>query len=381
LKILLVVEAYNSIGGVIEVVDHLATELAAAGHRVAIASTRADGALRPAPPTVECTYLAIRGRKPVTWRHLERLLREPILLRRGELAQLVRRWAPDLVSNHTVDWDSFPTVATACRIAGVPLVHNLYDARDQGRRAAANLRALNQARRFIAISQATRDYFAALLPAAARAEVIIGGVDLELPPAPPYAHPRPYLLCSSRLNLRDKALDTLFAAFTKATADLTLPVDLIVTGDGPDQERVRALAAQSRAAARIHLMGRVPRAQLRSLFAGALFFVMPSRGAEGLGIVFLEAMAAGKAVIGTRTGGVREIVTDGRNGRLVAEDDPEELADAIRQLLATRELRDAMGAAGRREVRQYGWKHLTRRHEQIYAACLRTTGLSLAGPL
>src|SRR5579875_1473439 len=101
LKILLVVEAYNSIGGVIEVVDHLATELAAAGHRVAIASTRAEGELRPAPPAVECTYLAIRGRKPVTWRHLERLLREPLLLRTGELAQLVRRWAPDLVSNHT----------------------------------------------------------------------------------------------------------------------------------------------------------------------------------------------------------------------------------------------------------------------------------------
>ena len=371
MKILLVVEAFNSIGGAIELVDHLSAELARRTHQVAIASTRAAGDYeRPAAAGVECVYLKIRGRKPLSWRHPERLWREPRLLRRGELAAFIARWQPDLVSGHTCHWDTFPTVASACRIAGVPWVHNLYDWRDQGRRGFANLPALKGAAALIAISQATKDAFSSRFAPAAGAAVVIGGVEPAIA-APPYPAPRPYLFCASRMDLRNKALDTLIAAFGRITADRADPLDLLIAGSGPDQEQVAAMVAASPKAARIRMLGRVSREQLLALHAGARLFVMPSRKAEGLGIVFLEAMMAGKAVIGTRTGGVEEIVSDGDNGRLVGEDDPAALAGAIEQLLTDPAGMQAMGERGRERVQQYTWPRLAQRHEEIYQACLR----------
>jgi len=370
LKILLVVEAFNSIGGAIELVDHLSANLAVRGHRVLIASTRAAGDNERVPAAgVECVYLPIRGRKPLSWRHLERLWREPLLPRRSELAALIARWQPDLVSGHTCHWDTFPTLASVCRITRVAWVHSLYDWRDQGRRAFANLPALKRAAGLIAISQASKDAFASRFPPAAAAEVVLGGVDENK--ATPYAASRPYLFCASRLDLRDKALDTLIAAFSRVARQHAEPIDLLIAGSGPDQERVAALAAASPVAQRIRMLGRVSREHLLALHAGARLFVMPSRKAEGLGIVFLEAMMAGKAVIGTRTGGVEEIITDGDNGRLVAEDDANALAAAIAQLLADPAGTRAMGERGRTRASQYTWPRLTQRHEAIYQACLR----------
>jgi len=369
LKIVLVVEAFNSIGGAIELVDHLSAHLAGRGHRVLIASTRAAGDNeRPVPAGVECVYLPIRGRKPLSWRHLERLWREPRLPRRSELAALIARWQPDLVSGHTCHWDTFPTLASICRATRVPWVHNLYDWRDQGRRAFANLPALKSAAGLIAISRASKDAFSSRFAPAAGAEVIIGGVDENT--ATPYPAPRPYLFCAARMDLRNKALDTLIAAFNQVAQGAD-SLDLLIAGSGPDREEVAAMAAASPRAERIRMLGRVSREQLLALHAGARLFVMPSRKAEGLGIVFLEAMMAGKAVIGTRTGGVEEIISDGDNGRLVAEDDPSALAGAIEQLLADAAGTRAMGERGRERARQYTWARLAQRHEEIYQACLR----------
>jgi glycosyltransferase involved in cell wall biosynthesis len=78
-------------------------------------------------------------------------------------------------------------------------------------------------------------------------------------------------------------------------------------------------------------------------------FCLPS-SQEGFGIVFLEAMAAGKPIVGTRAAAVPEVV---RSGILVEPDDPEAMAEAILRYYRDPDLRYRMGEAGRDDVRQF----------------------------
>ena len=80
-------------------------------------------------------------------------------------------------------------------------------------------------------------------------------------------------------------------------------------------------------------------------------FVLPSRS-EGLGLVAVEAMAAGRPVVASCTGGLPEVVVDGETGLLVEPEDPVALARAIRMLLADPDRAARMGAAGRQRVRE-----------------------------
>jgi len=80
-------------------------------------------------------------------------------------------------------------------------------------------------------------------------------------------------------------------------------------------------------------------------------FVMSSRW-EGLGLVFLEAMAAGLPVVATRVSAVPEVVVDGETGLLVPVDDPASLAAALTRLAGDADLRRGLGLAGARRVRE-----------------------------
>lgn len=91
--------------------------------------------------------------------------------------------------------------------------------------------------------------------------------------------------------------------------------------------------------------------------------VNPARS-EGMGRVFIDAMACGKPCIGTRVGGIPNVVADGETGFLVAPEDPDDLAAKLRLLLADEELRKSMGRAGRRRAE-------TVLSEERYARCYR----------
>ena len=78
-------------------------------------------------------------------------------------------------------------------------------------------------------------------------------------------------------------------------------------------------------------------------------FVMASRW-EGLGLVFLEAMATSRPVLSTNVSAIPEVVVDGETGRLVAPDDPSAMAGAMVDLAGDPELRARFGAAGRARV-------------------------------
>jgi len=105
-------------------------------------------------------------------------------------------------------------------------------------------------------------------------------------------------------------------------------------------------ARHPRAAAAVEFRGHVPDAQLERLYAECDLFVAPSLY-ESFGLILLEAMNWAKPVIGCRAGGPLDIVVDGETGRLVPGEDGVALAAAIVELAASRELRAAMGRAGR----------------------------------
>jgi len=107
------------------------------------------------------------------------------------------------------------------------------------------------------------------------------------------------------------------------------------------------------------------------LLTHATVFACPSLY-EPLGIVNLEAMACGTAVVGSRTGGIPEVVADGVTGLLVEPDDPSALASALNALLADPGRAAAMGQAGRdRAVAEFGWDTVAAQTATLYAKVLQ----------
>src|SRR5205823_13333779 len=99
----------------------------------------------------------------------------------------------------------------------------------------------------------------------------------------------------------------------------------------------------------VHFMGGVSEAELRGLYKRCSLFVMPSRK-EGFGIVFLEAMAYGKPVVGGAHGGTPSVVRDGETGLLVESSDVAGIADSIILLLGNEEMRKTFGLAGHKRL-------------------------------
>lgn len=96
---------------------------------------------------------------------------------------------------------------------------------------------------------------------------------------------------------------------------------------------------------RVHFLGEVNDQKLQEYYSQCDFFVAPSRY-ESFGLVYLEAMRYGKAVIGSKIGGIPEVVEDGVTGLLVSPDDVNELSTAIEKLITEVQLRIGLGKKG-----------------------------------
>ena len=126
---------------------------------------------------------------------------------------------------------------------------------------------------------------------------------------------------------------------------------LVVAGDGDDRARLQGRAAELGLQKRVTFTGFLSEATLAELYRRSAVFVMPSLG-EGFGLVYLEAMRAGKPCVAARGSAAEEVVADRETGFLVDRDQPEELAAALRRLLDSPDLARRMGEAGRRRWRE-----------------------------
>ena len=136
------------------------------------------------------------------------------------------------------------------------------------------------------------------------------------------------------------------------------PTKYLVAGRGPLEPELRQIAEQLGIAEDVIFAGYVPDAQINQYYNLADLMAMPNTAeagdVEGFGMVFLEANAAGKPVIGGRSGGVSEAIVHGTTGLLVSSD--EELREALRILLSDAGLRARFGTAGLARAQQdFAW--------------------------
>ncbi|MCO1655853.1 glycosyltransferase family 4 protein [Pseudonocardia humida] len=166
----------------------------------------------------------------------------------------------------------------------------------------------------------------------------------------------PVVVCVSRLVAR-KGQDVL----VRALRDVRSAVGgtrLLLVGDGPDRSRLQRLAAAHGVAEHVVFTGAVPAAELPAHHAVGDVFALPCRtrggglDVEGLGIVSLEAAASGLPVVVGRSGGAPEAVRDGETGHVVDARTPAAPTAALVALLADPDRAAAMGAAGRRWMRE-----------------------------
>ena len=116
--------------------------------------------------------------------------------------------------------------------------------------------------------------------------------------------------------------------------------------------------------------GYVPDEDKARYFASAHVFCAPATGGESMGIVLLEAMAAGKPVVATSIAGYSTVISDGVDGLLVPPRDSEALAFAIGRLLENEPLRQKFTHAGLLKAREYAWPRVSRRILDYYSELL-----------
>jgi glycosyltransferase involved in cell wall biosynthesis len=148
---------------------------------------------------------------------------------------------------------------------------------------------------------------------------------------------------------------------------------LALVGDGPH----RSALEKHFAGTPTHFVGYLTGKELGAAFASSDAFVFPSR-TETLGLVLLEAMAAGCPVVAARSGGIPDIVTDGVNGYLFDPADDKGAIAATVRLLERQEERETLRQNARAEAERWSWAAATRQLQNYYRAVVLSQSMSSA---
>jgi len=358
---------YPRFGGVTEHVAHSARELKARGHEVTIVTGRPPGHRGTDPEGV--VRLGTSFMVPFQGAFVDLTLGPNL---RRELKALWRGRPFDLVHVHQPLTPTLPLLTG--ETATAPVIGTFHAAGTQSRLFRMFRRPLTphfeRLAGRVAVSHAARRFADDHFPGDYR--VIPNGVDVrrfhpDVPPRPELADGRLNVLFVGRLDPR-KGLPVLLEAFP--TLRQSVPeARLIVVGDSflrPWFER--RLSARDRA--HVVFAGSVPPAALPSYFASSHVCVSPATRNESFGIVLLEAMASGKALVASDIPGYRAVVEDGEDGMLVPPGDVGALARALAALLRDPARRLALAARGRAKAEAFGWPVVTDRLEAYYREVL-----------
>ncbi|TSC83078.1 MAG: hypothetical protein G01um101419_278 [Parcubacteria group bacterium Gr01-1014_19] len=172
------------------------------------------------------------------------------------------------------------------------------------------------------------------------------------------------VVTTSRLVTKN-AVDTLI----KSAEYIDSHVNYLIYGSGPDHDRLAGLAnavSGKNPNATVRFLGHVSPDDIPEVLGAAQVFVRASRS-EGLGNSFLEAMAAGVPVIGTRVGGIPDFLIDEETGLFVEVDNPKDLAEKILSLKNDPALRERLSHNGKKLVKEkYSWDNIAFRMENIF---------------
>jgi phosphatidylinositol alpha-mannosyltransferase len=190
-------------------------------------------------------------------------------------------------------------------------------------------------------------------------EILFNGVELDIyREAPVKSAGSPTIFFLGRHEQR-KGLEVLLDAMRLLPDDVTL----WVAGTGPDTERLRqAYAADSR----IEWLGRLNDADKIARLKAATIFCAPSLHGESFGVVLIEAMAAGTAIVASGLDGYRNVATDDVDAVLVEPGDSAQLATALKRALYDDELRRRLTAAGQRRADAFSMRTLAEHYAAHY---------------
>lgn len=204
--------------------------------------------------------------------------------------------------------------------------------------------------------------------------ILFNGVEVEtFAGAEPWPSPEAAILFVGRHEPR-KGLSVLLDAY----ADLDRPARLWVASQGPQTDALRGRGVPG-----VEWLGRVTDDEKARRLRGATIACFPSIEGESFGVVLLEAMAAGTAVLASDLTGYRAVACTGDEAGLVPPGDTIALRDALRALLDDPERRAKIAAAGAARAVALSMDHLAERYDEVYRDAIRTTrrGTLMARPV
>lgn len=302
---------------------------------------------------------------------------QPWTLARAFLAEaramVARGRAYDLVDAHYFYPDGVAAVRVA-RTLGLPVV---ITARGSDINLIAKLPwygrwvrdAAQRADHIIAVSQALKSAICDLGIDAAKVTVLRNGVDMEVFSPRPVEEAKAHVGMTGRrvvLSVGNLVPEKGHDLVVRSVAALD-DVQLVIVGEGPEQQRLGELAAACGIAARVHMRPNVTQRELAAYYSAADVLALGSTR-EGWPNVLLEALACGTPVVSTRVGGVPEIVRAPVAGAVVEGRDPAAFAQAISRVMAS--------APARADVRAYAsafdWQAVSDGQLEVFESLSRT---------
>jgi glycosyltransferase involved in cell wall biosynthesis len=214
-------------------------------------------------------------------------------------------------------------------------------------RRSASLSVYESASKVICISGKVQRLLTDGMDAAVASEVVYNGTDPSMFTPAPTQGQTPNILMVGNL-LAGKGHELVLRAFGRVK-DSHASLQCRIIGEGADRDRFAGLAKDLGISDQVHFLGRQSRSEVAEAMRNCTIFALPSRY-EGLGCVYLEAMASGKPVIACRGQGIDELIHHGSNGWLIPVDGLEELVQVLQILLANAELRAQIGEAARQAI-------------------------------
>ncbi|MFH1423476.1 MAG: glycosyltransferase [Candidatus Nealsonbacteria bacterium] len=212
----------------------------------------------------------------------------------------------------------------------------------------------------IGASRAVGEYFKAI--GCKNIEVIPNGIDLKrfekLGRKP---HAGFVVMTVARLE-KVKGIEYLI----KAIVNLQISnFQLSIIGNGSERKNLESLVEKLSLRDKVKFLGEIPNEKVPEYLAAADCFVLPSLK-EGFGIVILEAQAAGIPVIGTKVGGILDLIEDGQTGLLVAPENASQIREAIIKIKSEPELSETLVKNAKNNLIKYDWQNIADRVCQVY---------------
>lgn len=197
--------------------------------------------------------------------------------------------------------------------------------------------------------------------------VLYSGTALPVDVAAP-ASGTPTVLYVGRLEAV-KGVDDLLHAFALIAGDCPQS-KLRIVGDGPEREALESLSTELGLSRVVEFAGWLPPAQLTCEYANSAVVAVPSVWPENFPLVVLEALAHGRPVVGTNTGGIPEIIQHGLTGAIVEPRDVRAFADAVSAFLFDRDKQVAAAKAAAARIREFSLEAFIARQLGVYRQVL-----------